>query len=259
MVNTKHHNTPQPRTMETENDKGRTVTDTSRRLAASPWPIYLCRLPQCWLPRGLHYVPPTKSVSTSFQHWPAIVYDDPEDLLRILPAEDKDVVRRHQQQENISHPESQRTKVCAHLLFWGINGERRLSVGGSSLKNMMNDGSNDIIEIEHIDDWIASADSLIENGSKVGAEVWDHAHQFKWAVGDISNQKEKRKPPPDGCDSETNSVEGVDGKNSVRSLIRPPASSSKMSNQKGKRRPPKKRMVPRSVTIRIRQRAHTNV
>ena len=180
--------------MATENDKGRTVTDTSRRLAASPWPIYLCRLPQCWLPRGLHYVPPTKSVSTSFQHWPAIVYDDPEDLLRILPAEDKDVVRRHQQQENISHPESQRTKVCAHLLFWGINGERRLSVGGSSLKNMMNDGSNDIIEIKHIDDWIASADSLIKMDQRWGRKYGTmHTNSSgQWEISATRRRQENR-------------------------------------------------------------------
>ena len=182
--------------MATENDIGQTVTDTARRLAASPWPIYLCRLPTRMLPRGLQDTSPTKSVSTSFQHWPAFVYNDLEDLLNALPAKDHDVVRRHQQQENISRPESQ-TKVRARLLFRDINGGRTLSIGGLSLKNMMNDGSNDIIEIAHIDDWIASADSLIKNGSKVGAEVCDHARKFKrvvvCGVSHQSMQQERKK------------------------------------------------------------------
>ena len=39
---------------------------------------------------------------------------------------------------------------------------------------------------------------------------------------------------PEGCDSETKSVEGVDGQDSVWSSIGPPASSSKRSNRKGK-------------------------
>ena len=38
---------------------------------------------------------------------------------------------------------------------------------------------------------------------------------------------------PVGCNSEAKSVEGVDGQDSVRSSIGPPASSSKRSNQKG--------------------------
>ena len=40
---------------------------------------------------------------------------------------------------------------------------------------------------------------------------------------------------PEGCNSEAKSVEGVDGQDSVRSSIGPPASSSKRSNQKGRR------------------------
>ena len=39
---------------------------------------------------------------------------------------------------------------------------------------------------------------------------------------------------PEGCDSETKSVEGVDGKDSVWSSIGPPASLPKMINVKGK-------------------------
>ena len=46
-------------------------------------------------------------------------------------------------------------------------------------------------------------------------------------------EKKRSTVEPNGCKSETKSVEGVDGNNSVRSLIRPPASLSKMSNQKG--------------------------
>ena len=37
---------------------------------------------------------------------------------------------------------------------------------------------------------------------------------------------------PEGCNSEAKSVEGVDGKDSVRSSIGPPASLPKRSNQK---------------------------
>jgi len=44
---------------------------------------------------------------------------------------------------------------------------------------------------------------------------------------------------PEGCDSETKSVEGDDEQDSVWSLIHPPASSFKRSNRKGKT-PPKK-------------------
>ena len=40
---------------------------------------------------------------------------------------------------------------------------------------------------------------------------------------------------PEGCNSEAKSVEGVDGQDSVRSSIGPPASSLKRSNQKGRR------------------------
>ena len=40
---------------------------------------------------------------------------------------------------------------------------------------------------------------------------------------------------PEGCNSEAKSVEGDDEKDSVRSSIHPPASSSKRSNQKGRR------------------------
>ena len=40
---------------------------------------------------------------------------------------------------------------------------------------------------------------------------------------------------PEGYNSEAKSAEGVDGKDSVRSSISPPASSSKGSNQKGRR------------------------
>ena len=39
---------------------------------------------------------------------------------------------------------------------------------------------------------------------------------------------------PEGYNSEAKSVEGVDGQDSVRSSIHPPASSSKRSNQKGR-------------------------
>ena len=39
---------------------------------------------------------------------------------------------------------------------------------------------------------------------------------------------------PEGCDSETKSVEGVDGKDLVWSSIGPPASSPKMIDVKGK-------------------------
>ena len=47
---------------------------------------------------------------------------------------------------------------------------------------------------------------------------------------------------PVGCNSEAKSVEGVDGQDSVRSSIGPPASSSKRSNQKGMgKKPPKKK------------------
>ena len=62
-----------------------------------------------------------------------------------------------------------------------------------------------------------------------------------------SNQKGMgKKPPktkngsddvptdPEDCNSEAKSVEGVDGKDSVRSSIHPPASSPKRSNQKGR-------------------------
>ena len=45
---------------------------------------------------------------------------------------------------------------------------------------------------------------------------------------------------PEGCDSETKYVVGVDSKDSVRSLIGPPSSSSKRSNRKGKARLKKK-------------------
>ena len=47
---------------------------------------------------------------------------------------------------------------------------------------------------------------------------------------------------PEGCNSEAKSVEGDEGKDSVRSSIHPPASSSKRSNQKGRgKKPPKKK------------------
>ena len=48
---------------------------------------------------------------------------------------------------------------------------------------------------------------------------------------------------PVGCNSEAKSVEGVDGQDSVRSSIGPPASSSKRSNQKGMgKKPPMSKM-----------------
>ena len=43
--------------------------------------------------------------------------------------------------------------------------------------------------------------------------------------------KEILEAGPEGCDSETKSVEGDDEQDSVRSSIHPPASSSKMSNR----------------------------
>ena len=47
---------------------------------------------------------------------------------------------------------------------------------------------------------------------------------------------------PEGCDSEAKSVEGVEGQDSVRSSIHPPASSLKRSNRKGRgKKPPKKK------------------
>ena len=39
---------------------------------------------------------------------------------------------------------------------------------------------------------------------------------------------------PEGCNSEAKSVEGDDEQDSVKSLIHPPASSPKRSNQKGR-------------------------
>ena len=123
------HKTPQQittrPTMATGNNIGQTVSDTARRLAASPWPIYLCRLPTHLLPRKLQNIPPTESVPTSFQHWPAFVYDDVKDLLKMLPAKDHDVVTRHQQQEYISHPES-RTKFVRDSCFGVSMAERNL-------------------------------------------------------------------------------------------------------------------------------------
>ena len=186
--------------------------------------IYLLRLPNDMIPCGLQDM--SGDISTQFQHWPAVVYGDVEDLLRDLPSTEQDVVRR-QHHENMSHPDSQ-TEMCARLFSWSGHGILRVS--GSSLEDIMNDGSNDIIDLANtnIDDWIGSADSLIKNRSRLGPEVKDHARRFKAALDNAlryerikarrTSNADKERDGKSSCESERDVVEGVESQILLRSL-----------------------------------------
>jgi hypothetical protein len=212
--------------------------------------IHLLRLPKDLIPCGLQDMSPKMSVSTQFQHWPAVVYSDVEDLLSNLPSTEQDVVRR-QHHENMSHPESQ-TEMCARLFSWSGHGILRVS--GSSLEDIMNDGSNDIIDFANtnIDDWIGSADSLIKNHSRLGPEVDDHARRFKVALESAlryARIKARRKSNDDkerdgksSCESERDVVEGVESQKSASQSSSHPPANIPSTKSKGKcRRPPTKK------------------
>ena len=103
------------------------------------------------------------SDATRFHHWPTVLYSNVEELMSDLTPSEKNTFRT--QRGHIMHPFSGAKKFAR--LFSG----RDLNILGldcTSLDDMINDGTDDIMHFENIDDWIASADSLIDNHSQVG-------------------------------------------------------------------------------------------
>ena len=213
--------------------------------------VHLLRLLPDMLPLGLQNRTSKMSEATRFHHWPTVLYSNVEELMSDLSPSEQNIFRT--QRGHILHPFSG-AKMFARL-FSGRDSLNILGLECTSLDDMKNDGTDDIINFENIGGWEASADSLINNRSLVGGGVSDHALQFKKAVKDALNYAGyDRCDEPDtetkhdgdddlrSCESETEVVEGVENKSSaLQSSSDPPANlSSTKSKGKGRRLPTKK-------------------
>ena len=128
--------------------------------------VHLLRLLPDMLPLGLQNRTSKMSEATRFHHWPTVLYSNVEELMSDLSPSEQNIFRT--QRGHILHPFSG-AKMFARL-FSGRGSLNILGLECTSLDDMKNDGTDDIINFENIGGWEASADSLINNRSLVGGE-----------------------------------------------------------------------------------------
>ena len=184
------------------------------------------------------------SDATRLHHWPTVLYGNVEELMSELTPLEQNTFRT--QRGHILHPFSGADKFAR--LFSGRGLLNIVGLDCTSLDDWINDETHDIIHFENIDDWIASANSLIDNHSQVGKKVSEHALLFKQAVNDALNYTGYDRGEESGtetkfsdggdddgmssCESETEVVEGVENqRGALHSSSDPPAnlSSAKVS------------------------------